>query len=157
MLQRKKTVKETIQFCSNFDYIFCTDMHFFMNDLQESHLPLFHGVKIMVSEEMMKILTEQRKSSVITKRKKARHALRLLNELSVIGEILLIPSTSQHDQFNFYCYRLSLDYKQPSDRILGYYLKWNEEGLYRLLFVTSDKKTYKQAKRKGFMTELIQN
>jgi hypothetical protein len=155
LLQRKKTVKETVQFCTNFDYIFCADMHFFMNILQESHLPLFHGVKIMISEEMTKILTEQRKSSVFTKRKRCRHALRLLNELSVIGEILLIPSTSQHDQFNFYCYRQSLDYKQPSDRILGYYLKWHEEDLYQLLFVTSDKRTYKQAKGKGLMAEYI--
>lgn len=157
LFKRKRTIQQVIEYCSNFDYIFCADIHFFMNILEESHLPLFHEVKIMVSEEMMKVLIEQRSSNILSKRNKAKHALHLLNELSVIGEIMLIPSTSQHDQFNFYCYQQSLDYKQPADRILGYYTKWKEEGLYRLLFVTGDKKAYKQAKKKGFLTKLIQS
>lgn len=157
LLKRKRTLQQTIQYCSNFDYIFCADLDFFMNILDESHLSLFNGVKIMVSEEMLRILTEQQKSKLFSNRNKASHALSLLNELSGIGEILIIPSSCQQDQFNFYCYGQSLDYKQPSDRILGYYLKWNEKGLYSLLFMTSDKRTYKQAKEKGLMTELIQN
>lgn len=124
--------------------------------MNDTYLPLFEDVDVLVTESVISEVRELQKSPQIHIRQKGTHAFTMLDELTVLSTFNLIPSTNSQASLHMYCHQKGLNYKEHTHVQLAYYLKWKEQGTYKPFFVTTDRSTYKTANKIGLNVGFLQ-
>lgn len=157
MLQPSRAIEKYIKQCGTEGYIFCADLQFFVQILDDSMLHLFDSVSILITEGMVRFIHNIPSEDPLTGHKAENRAWKHLDSLSQSAHIQVIPETEHKTAIDMYCHSKGLNYQNPDHIVLAYFLKYQEETGHSILFITADKKTFLLAKIIGLKARLIRS
>lgn len=141
-----KRLKADIQKHKNeylcFDFTFILEVFPQLDDIR----PLFENVNVVLAEEIIHNLTALKDQNDLS----ARYAFNVLDRITQIGNVIIIPKTGAAIQFKQYLFELRLSYKNPLHHWLAYYSKY--QSTYKeqqLLLFTNKTEAANVAKQSG--------
>jgi hypothetical protein len=135
--------------------VFCADSHFYLQVLsRRTHLiPFLYQIEVVVSQETINELSSlannQNKKNL---KELAEIALSQLALISKHGSLSIIPITQNVMSFQSFLRKFQLDFKQPNDRTLGYYLKLQKDFNYNLILFSEEQYVIQKANQIGLPT-----
>lgn len=136
--------------------VFCADSHFYLHVLsRHTHLtPFLYKIEVVVTQEILNELSSlannhQNKKNL---KKLAKIALNQLELIFQRGSLSIIPITQNVLPFQIFLRNLELDFSQPNDRTLGYYLKLKKDFKYDLILFSEQRDVIQKANQIGLPT-----
>lgn len=110
------------------------DLPFILENAHKIEFELLKNVKVVIIADLVHSLLELRRKKDF----KAKYAFNLIDEISKIGNLTVIPETSYPYELKQYLYEWKLSFNNPLHQVLGYYLKVHEELDFDILLLTTE-------------------